>query len=47
MKSNLIYNEELLKGRNALVTGGATGLGRAISVGLSQVGANVLSLIHI
>ena len=41
MKSNLIYNEELLKGRNALVTGGATGLGRAISVGLSQVGANV------
>ena len=43
MKSNLIYNEELLAGKTALVTGGASGLGRSIAVGLSQV----LSLIHI
>ena len=42
MKSNLIYNEELLAGKNALVTGGASGLGRSIAVGLSQVGANVI-----
>ena len=42
MKSNLIYNEELLAGKTALVTGGATGLGRSIAVGLSQVGANVI-----
>jgi len=41
MQSNLIYNKELLKGRKAIVTGGATGLGRAIAVGLSQVGAEV------
>ena len=42
MKSNLIYNEELLAGKTALVTGGASGLGRSIAVGLSQVGANVI-----
>ena len=41
MQSDLIYNEELLEGRNAMVTGGATGLGRAIAVGLAQVGAKV------
>ena len=41
MRSDLIYNEELLEGRNAIVTGGATGLGRAIAVGLAQVGATV------
>ena len=41
MQSNLIYNKELLEGRNAMVTGGATGLGRAIAVGLAQVGAKV------
>jgi len=41
MQSDLIYNEELLEGRNAMVTGGATGLGRAIAIGLAQVGAKV------
>lgn len=41
MQSDLIYNEELLEGREAIVTGGATGLGRAIAVGLAQVGAQV------
>ena len=41
MQSNLIYNKELLEGSNAMVTGGATGLGRAIAVGLAQVGAKV------
>ena len=41
MQSNLIYNKELLEGRNAMVTGGATGLGRAVAVGLAQVGAKV------
>ena len=42
MQSDLIYNEELLVGKTALVTGGATGLGRAIALGLSRVGAKVV-----
>ncbi len=29
------------KGRTALVTGGGTGLGRAMAIGLSQLGAAV------
>ena len=41
MDTNLIYSEELLKGKRAIVTGGATGLGKAIALGLSKVGAEV------
>ena len=31
-----------LTGRNAIVTGGASGIGKAIAVGLAEAGANVL-----
>ena len=41
MQTDLIYNDKLLDGREAVVTGGATGLGRAIAIGLAQVGAKV------
>ena len=41
MQTDLIYNDKLLDGREAVVTGGATGLGRAIAIGLAQVGAEV------
>ena len=41
MQTDLIYNDKLLNGREAVVTGGATGLGRAIAIGLAQVGAKV------
>jgi len=36
------YSSELLSGRKALVSGGGTGLGRAIALGLSQAGAEVV-----
>ena len=31
-----------LKGKNAIITGGNNGLGRAISIGLASAGANVV-----
>ncbi|MEK9674983.1 MAG: SDR family NAD(P)-dependent oxidoreductase [Chloroflexota bacterium] len=31
-----------LKNKNAIVTGGTTGIGKAISVKLSELGANVV-----
>ena len=40
MKSNLIYNEELLAGKTALVTGGASGLGRSIAVSYTHLRAH-------
>ena len=41
MEANSIYSQKLLKGKKAFVTGGATGLGKAIASGLSAVGAEV------
>ena len=35
MEANSIYSQKLLKGKKAFVTGGATGLGKAIASGLS------------
>ncbi|MCL5026327.1 MAG: SDR family NAD(P)-dependent oxidoreductase, partial [Chloroflexi bacterium] len=32
-----------LTGKNAIVTGAASGLGRAIAVGLAEAGANVVA----
>ncbi len=36
------FASDLLKGRTALVTGGGTGLGKAIAMGLSAAGADVV-----
>jgi NAD(P)-dependent dehydrogenase (short-subunit alcohol dehydrogenase family) len=36
------YNPDLLAGRVAIVTGGATGIGRVAARGLAQVGATVV-----
>ena len=49
------FRSDLLAGRTALVSGGGSGLGKAIATGLAAVGADVtiaarrqeLSLIHI
>src|SRR3546814_3711100 len=35
-----------LAGRKALVTGAATGLGRAIAVGLAEAGADIVGVYH-
>jgi len=42
LKNKRIFNLFSLKGKNAIVTGGNKGLGRAISVGLALAGANVV-----
>ena len=40
--SNYEYNGISVKGKNAIVIGGPTGIGRAIAVGLAKEGANVV-----
>jgi 3-oxoacyl-[acyl-carrier protein] reductase len=37
-----LYQENLLSGKNALVTGGSRGIGRAISIALGALGAKVI-----
>ena len=36
-----------IKGKNALVTGGANGIGKSISEGLASEGANIFLLLEI